>query len=210
MEKQAKYLAYCFFILFPLAVLAFYKPYFQFFPNFEGIKGTIHFHTFVAAIWLGLLFVQPLLIYRKKYGTHRLVGKISYAWFIVFIASFIPLMINVAHSEFPQALLFSVADVTLLLLFYFLAIYHRKATPLHMRYMILAAIVFLGPTVGRIGGIWLNLPPLMSQGLQYLIIALILAFLIYQDRSKKGTRKAYYLGAIIYSIHALVFYIIFT
>jgi hypothetical protein len=118
-------------------------------------------------------------------------------------------MVNVVNSEFPKAVFFSSADVTLLILFYSLAVYHRKKTPLHMRFMILTAIVFLGPTVGRIGGIWLNQPALISQGIQYLLIAFILVFLIYRDKTSQDTSKPYFIGLVAYTLHALLFYIIF-
>lgn len=210
MDRKYKYLAYFLSLLYPLALLAFYKPYFQFFPHFDGIKNTVHFHTIVASIWIAFLIIQPVLIGRKKYDAHRLVGKISYVWFPILVASFIPLMVDVFNSEFPKAVFFSSADLVLLILFYSLAIYHRKRTPLHMRYMILTAMVFLGPTVGRIGGMWLNLPILISQGAQYLLVALILAFLIYKDKSSQKKSRPYYVGSTGFALHALIFYIIFT
>ncbi len=209
MEKKYKYLALWISLLIPLTLLAFYKPYFQYFPSFGEIKPTVHFHAFVASVWIGMLILQPILIQRKKIESHRLLGKISYFWFPALIGSFIPLMMDVAASEYPKVLFFSIADVCLLLLFFTLAINNRKNTPLHMRYMVLTAMVFLGPTVGRIGGIWFNQPPLISQGIQYSLIALILVFLIKGDQNKERSAKPYYLGSFAYLIHALFFYAIF-
>lgn len=209
MEKKYQNIGYWFILLIPLTLLAFYKPYFQFFPEFSNVKSGLHLHTAIAVVWLGLLIVQPILIRHKKYKTHKLIGKFSYLWFPVFIASFIPLMLAILRSDFPQAIYFSLADLTLLITFYSLAIYHRKYIPLHMRYMILTTIVFLGPTVGRIGGIWFGLPLLMSQAVQYFIIALILTVLIVRDDSRKKS-KPYFIGALAYLLHAIGFYIVFT
>ena len=209
MEKKYTALGYWFLLLIPLAIIAFYKPYFQFFPSFVGIRSSLHIHTFIASLWILLLIAQPLLILKKKYKSHRTLGKISYVLFPLMVASFIPLMINVAQSPFPKALFFSVADLTLLIVFYGLAIYHKKKVQLHMRYMILTAIVFLGPTVGRIGGIWFNQPPLISQGIQYLLIAAILIALIMRDRPDGQRSKPYLTGSVLYVIHAAAFYSVF-
>ena len=199
MEKKYKAIGYWFLLLIPLAIIAFYKPYFQFFPSFVGIRSSLHIHTFIASSWILLLIAQPLLVLKKKFNSHRTLGKISY----------IPLMINVAQSPFPKALFFSVADLTLLIIFYGLAIYNKNNVQLHMRYMILTAIVFLGPTVGRIGGIWFNQPPLISQGIQYLLIAAILVTLILRDRPDGQRSKPYLTGSVLYVIHAAAFYSVF-
>ena len=210
MEKKYKAVGYWFLLLIPLAFIAFYKPYFQYFPTFVGIRLALHIHTFIASLWILLLVSQPLLIHKKKFKSHRNLGKISYVLFPLLVASFIPLMISVAQSDFPKALFFSAADVTLLIVFYGLAIYHKMNVQLHMRYMILTAIVFLGPTVGRIGGIWFGQPPLISQGIQYLLIAIILTTLIIRDRPDRQKSRPYVTGSILYVSHAVVFYLIFS
>jgi hypothetical protein len=75
--------------------------------------------------------------------------------------------------------------------------------------MILTAIVFLGPTVGRIGGIWFNQPLLISQAIQYLLIAIIILSLIIQDRPDLQKAKPYFIGSVFYVIHAVLFYSVF-
>lgn len=209
MEKKYKYIGYWFLLLIPITFLGFYKPYFQYFPDLSEIKSGIHIHAFIASVWVLLLIVQPFLILNKKYNAHRTIGKFSYVWFPILIASFIPLMIDVINSEFPKAIFFSIADLTLLILFYSMAIIHRKRTQLHMRYMILTAIVFLGPTVGRIGGLIFLQPLLISQGIQYALIALILTNLIIRDNPQQLTRP-YVIGSFGYALHAIAFYIVFT
>jgi predicted ferric reductase len=209
MEKKYKYIGYWFLQLIPLAFIAFYKPYFQYFPSFVGIRSALHIHTFIASLWILLLIAQPLLILNKKFNAHRTLGNISYVLFPLMVASFIPLMIDVAKSPFPKALFFSVADLTLLIVFYGLAIYHKKIVQLHMRYMILTAIVFLGPTVVRIGSIVLHQPLLISQGIQYLLIAGILITLILRDRPDGQRSKPYLTGSVLYVIHAAAFYSVF-
>lgn len=209
MELKYKDIGYWFLLLIPLAILAFCKPYFQYFPVFVDIRLSVHMHTVIASLWILLLIAQPLLVLTKKFKLHRNLGKLSYFVFPLLVASFISLMIHVDNSDFPKALFFSIADVTLLIIFYGLAIYHKKKVQLHMRYMILTAIVFLGPTVGRIGGIWFHQPLLISQGIHYLLIATILIALIMRDKPDLQKARPYLTGSVFYVIHAVLFYSVF-
>jgi hypothetical protein len=61
----------------------------------------------------------------------------------------------------------------------------------HMRYMIGTAIVFLGPTFGRIGALLLGLSESVTQNVQYTIIYLILLGLIGLDKKHKKDFRSY-------------------
>ncbi|SFN49778.1 hypothetical protein [Salegentibacter flavus] len=151
MDKAYKNSGYFMLLLIPLVILGFYKTYFSQFPDFnEKITMFHHLHAAIASVWILTLIIQPLLIRHRRYKIHKMIGKISYIIFPVLILSFIPMMLRIIYSDHPVNLFFPIADCTLLILFYSLAVYNRKNTPKHMRYMIGAAIVFLGPTFGRI------------------------------------------------------------
>jgi len=186
MEKAYKNLGYFLLLLIPLTFLGFYKTYFVQFPNFEeNINTFIHFHAFIASIWILLLIVQPLLIINGKNKLHRKIGKLSYIVFPILILSFVPQMIRIINSDVPQILFFPLADSVLLILFYSLAMYHRRNVSKHMRYIIGTATVFLGPTIGRIGPHILDWPEQVTQNVQYGIIYLILIGLIFYDKRNK-------------------------
>ena len=183
MDKSYKYLGYFFLLLIPLTIAGFYKTYIVQFPNFkENITYFIHIHAFIATVWIGILILQPFLIVNKKFALHRKVGKISYVVFPLLILSFLPQMIRTANSANPKNLFFSLADCTLLIIFYSLAVYYKKISSKHMRYMIATTLVFLGPTVGRIGPILLGWSEMVTQNVQYLIIYLILISLLLYDK----------------------------
>lgn len=154
MEASYKNLGYYSLLLIPLTIAAFYKTYITLFPNFPAdIDIFIHLHAFISTVWIGLLIAQPFLIANKKVDFHRKAGKLSYVVFPLLILSFIPQIIKAANSAYPKNIFFSLADGTLLIIFYSLAIYNRKTVSSHMRFMITTMLVFLGPTVGRIGPI---------------------------------------------------------
>lgn len=210
MEKAYKNLGYILILLIPLTFLAFFKTYFNQFPTFEdNITTYIHLHAVIASIWILMLIVQPVLIRKRKNHLHKKIGKISYIVFPLLILSFIPQMVRIINSDNPNVLFFPLADSILLTLCYSLAIYHRKNVSKHMRYMIGTAIVFLGPTIGRIGPLILGLSENVTQNSQYGLIYLILIGLILLDR-KNGKNFQPYLQILgVWIIHQIVFNVIF-
>ncbi len=210
MDKSYKYLGYFFILLVPLTLAAFYKTYIVQFPNFkENITFYIHLHAIIASVWIGILIVQPFLIVNKKFALHRKVGKLSYIVFPLLIFSFVPQIIRIAHSDNPKYLFFSLADCSLLIIFYTLAIYYKKLSSRHMRYMIATTLVFFGPTVGRIGPIFLGWSELLTQNIQYLIIYLILVSLLIYDRSNGKKYQPYVFAICFFIIHQIVYHIVF-
>jgi membrane protein YdbS with pleckstrin-like domain len=210
MEKAYKNLGFFLILFIPLVFLGFYKTYFIHFPSFEeNIDGLVHLHAIIASIWIIMLIIQPLLIRYKKFEWHKTLGKISYLVFPLLILSFIPRMIAIINSNHPNILFFPIADCTLLILFYSLAIYNRRKTPKHMRYMIGAAIVFLGPTIGRIGPLLLGLPDIVTQNTQYGIIYLILIGLVLLDRKHGKKIQPYMVVFAGWILHMVIFNMIF-
>jgi hypothetical protein len=155
-----------------------------------------------------MLIVQPILIRNKKNALHKKIGKISYFIFPLLILSFIPQMVKMIQSENPAFLFFPLADSILLITFYSLAIYHRKKVSKHMRYMIGTALVFLGPTVGRIGPYIMGWSGNVTQNVQYGIIYLILIGLIYLDKNHRKNYQPYVFILISWIIHQIVFHMV--
>jgi uncharacterized membrane protein SirB2 len=210
MEKAYKNLGYFLILLIPLTLLGFYKTYFNQIPVFEdNINTFIHLHAIIASIWILMLIVQPLLIRNGKNKWHKRVGKMSYIVFPLLILSFIPQMIRISNSDMPDFLFSPLADSILLTLSYSLAIYYRKNPALHMRYMIGSALVFLGPTIGRIGPLLLGMPTSLTQNLLYIIIYLVLAGLILLDYKKGKNFKPYIIIFTTWVIHQIAFNLVF-
>lgn len=64
--------------LFILLQVAFHHTYLQYLPKFHGFGCIHHTHGAIMVSWMFMLVVQPYLIYKGKFKTHRLIGKISY------------------------------------------------------------------------------------------------------------------------------------
>ena len=210
MDRTYKYLGYFLLLLIPLTFAGFYKTYFEPFPNFgKNIDGYIHIHAVIASLWIAILIVQPFLIVNKKIALHRRVGKLSYVVFPLLIISFIPRIIKTINSGDIQFLFFPLADGFLLVTFYVLAIYYKKKTAKHMRYMIAAALVLMGPTFGRIGPNLLGWSELTTQNVEYGIIYSVLCSLILYDLKNKRKFQPYLIAIVGFVIHQLVYYWVF-
>ena len=210
MEKSYRYLGYFLLLLLPLIFAGFYKTYFIQFPDFDKITDqSIHIHALIAAIWVSILIAQPFLIASKKLSWHRIIGKVSYFIFPLLILSFIPGTIKIYHSGIYKNMFFTIGDCAVMTFFYILAIYYKKDSKKHMRYMIASAIMLLGPTIGRILPHLFGFSELATQNGQFACIMMILLALIYYDYSKRNKYQPYLVAIAPFSIHQLVFYYLF-
>ncbi len=141
-----------------LTLIGFYPTYISKFPDFEGVTTIHHFHGAMMMSWFLMLIVQPFLIRYKKFEAHRTLGKISYAvaplvLYSIFIASKAEYFRDASQDSEEYALGGLALDMTCIAAFavcYGLAIWHRKFTPHHKRYMIGTALIIMGPGLVRI------------------------------------------------------------
>lgn len=207
MEKAYRNIGFIFLLFIPLTFLGFYKTYFVLSPEYEGtVDAYTHIHAIVASLWITILIVQPLLIRAKNFSLHRRLGKISYFVFFALILSFIPQMIKeYGKGLFPLNASF---DIVLLMLFYFLAVKHKKEVAVHMRYMIAIALIFVGPTLGRIIFFLLDLQQLGPLQIPYLLVVVILISLIFWDKKNGKNYKPYVASLAAFSIYLISLYAI--
>lgn len=210
MERKYRYLGYFMAALLPLVFFGFYRTYFEKFPQFsERIKVYDHLHAFIATTWICMLIAQPLFIAHRNYRAHRLLGRASYVIFPLLILSFVPRVLVILQGENKQDLFFPLADSCLLISFYVLAIRNKKNSGRHMRYFIASALVFLGPTLGRIGYFWMNWPPLTTQHVQYALIYGVLLLLFFYDGRSLQKARPYLVAAGLFMMHQVTYYLVF-
>lgn len=210
MEKSYKYLPYFLLLAVPLSIAAFYKTYIIQFPNFEKKNnGFIHIHAIISCMWIAMLITQAFLIKKNNIQLHRRLGKLSYCLFPLLILSFVPQIIRVINSEFAKFVFFPLADCTLLISYYVLAIINKRNTPGHMRYIIGTALVFFGPTFGRIGPIYFGLSEKLTQNSMYTLIYIILFSLILMDRKNNAGYRPYLIIFTGFLFHQLTFNLLF-
>jgi len=197
-------------LLVPMIFLGFYKTYFNQFPDFNSkITWAHHLHAAIASVWIMMLILQPFLIRNRKFTIHKMIGRLSYIVFPLLILSFLPMILRKISTAPAVNIFVPIGDCIILILMYSLAIYHRKKMSYHMRYMIGTAIVFIGPTFGRIGALLLGLSERFTQNIQYTIIYLILLGLIGIDKKHQKDFRPYLLMLIIWVVHQIIFNFLF-
>lgn len=145
-------------ILFILLQVAFHPTYLRYFPQFHEFSWIHHTHGALMVSWMVMLIVQPYLIYKGKYRTHRLIGNASYFTApLILISMFLATRVNylktvgkipfedVAHI---QALNF--ITPLIFLLFYSLAIIHKRDVFRHKRYMIGTSFIMVTAVLSRL------------------------------------------------------------
>ena len=144
--------------VFILLQVAFHPTYLQYFPRFKAFTWTHHIHGALMVSWVMLLVIQPYLIYKGKYKTHRLVGKISYLTApLMLISMFLVTKLNYLNSvgkvpfkevAYIQALNF--ITPLIFLLFYSLAMINKRTVFQHKRYMIGTSFIMLTAILNRL------------------------------------------------------------
>ena len=200
MEKVYKNSHYLFIAVLLMALVGFWKTYFGLVPAFTGVSSLMHFHALMVLAWLGILIAQPILIRAKNLEMHRLVGRVSYVVVPLLLLSIVLLMrLSIMKNTLPQAptidlRLVGIADLTFFIPCYLLAIYYRKKTAYHARFMVLTVLPFINPALGR-----LSLPgPLLA-------IAIMVGLLIYEAFNRKIFRP--YLIALPAYLGIYIFYL---
>lgn len=145
-------------LMFVIVHIGFHATYINQFPVFQKYNWLHHIHGALMGAWVLLLLVQPILIHYKKFAAHRFWGKLSYAVAPCVIVS----MVFIARHNYHTGILTKSAidvmaiqsitwmQIVMFVLFYSLAIYYRKNSYNHMRFMIGTAIIMLGPPINRI------------------------------------------------------------
>ena len=185
MEKPHRKIAFLFVGILITSFLGFYKTYFGLFPGFEGTNIVVHFHVATILLWFTLLIVQPMLIWKQKMALHRKLGRFSYLLAFLIVLGF-GLVMNHGQLKHKDTGLFgaTIFDGLLFILFYGLAIFYKKNSAYHSRFMILSALPFINPGLGRFIGPEISLPV-------ELLIILSLLVLEYFNQKKY---KPYWIG----------------
>jgi hypothetical protein len=181
------------------AIIGFHKTYTIHFPDFKGFQWEQHFHGTVLMSWFLLLILQPLLIRYKKNHLHRNLGKISYllaplVCYSIFLVTRMVYLRDItnrpANSVLGQLSL-DIPSIFIFGLFFILAMYNRKDSAVHMRYMIATSLLMIGPGLGRALIIYGGLPFPVSVSLVYYLMDLLAVLFLVNDIKKGNNYKPF-------------------
>jgi hypothetical protein len=195
-----------------MAVVGFWRTYFS---QLSNVSLHAHAHGIAMSLWVGLLIAQAYLIRSDRRDTHRLLGKVSYL--------LIPIMavatLSFAHMRLLEEgltherlyiLYIQLHLLALLLLAYGLAIYWRRVSALHMRFMICTALPLIDPALSRIIENYVWVPSVMAheQAITYSVTDLVLVGLIAVNFRRELRLKVYPLMlAVFVALHIPNFFV---
>src|SRR6186997_1237627 len=140
-----------FLAFFLMVVAAFWLTYVTRF--FEQENYRMHAHGITLFLWCIMLILQPWLIRNKMTSLHRRVGKFSYVLVPVLLFTTFDLL-RYRIRSLPQVDYAFVALVVnaliVFIIFYALAMYNRKKSGVHARYMLCTIFPFFTPATDRI------------------------------------------------------------
>lgn len=200
LEKTLLRQSYFYFIgFFILVVAAFWMTYITRIseqPNYR-----MHLHGFALTLWCLMLISQAYLIRSKNNALHRRIGKFSY----VLVPFMLFTTLDLLHYQLSKVERLNVMDYLFMALvvnalvafviLYGLAIYNRKRSGLHARYMVSTVFPFITPATDRIIGVHFpsliphlytveGNPVLPIVGF-FMVDAIVIALIIWDWRSHK-------------------------
>jgi hypothetical protein len=202
-------------VMFIIVHIGFHATYIKHFPEFTHFNWIHHIHGALMGSWVLLLVLQPLLIYKRKFAAHRFLGKLSYVIAPLIVLS----MFLVAKENYQTGLIDTTAvdimanqsitwmQLMLFVLFYSLAIYYRKLTDWHMRFMIGTAIVMIGPPMNRI--LFIYFPAIGIENILMIVLYLktTLVFTLFlNDFAKKKNWIPYFIVLVAFLFSDMVYH----
>lgn len=202
-------------LVFVTVQVGFHATYIRYFPDFKQFNWLHHIHGALMASWVILLVVQPILIHKRKFVTHRFIGKLTYLIAPLLIISILfAAKFNYTSSiaEYSFVEVFSGQSITWMalfnfVLFYSLAIFYKKDTAKHLRFMIGTALVMIGPSLDRIIFSYFPISPEFDMSYIQLYFKVgLAAILLLNDIIKKKEWKPYLIVFLAFLFSAFVYH----
>lgn len=202
--------AYLYFMLAALVTFIGFFP--SYFSRLTVTDTAHHLHGITSTCWMLLLIVQPWLYKTGKLSLHRNLGKSSYVLVPLILLSalnMVHIMLN-NQGNYPPDLPYQLAFIDFVtlaqfLLFFGLAIAHRKKIHLHARYM---ACTVLGPLIPAITRALFLIPWIdhfdKALNTSYILIEGVLVILLLDDRRTGKIHWPYILALILFSIQHVI------
>lgn len=208
---------YWFIALLLILIVGFWPSYFS--RITEPMHFSLHFHSIVMLAWVLLLIAQSWLVRNRRFINHRALGKTSFVIAPLVVISGIWVNFHFqGRVDDPlatgvQAIFWFGFFLPLLFgLLYVQAIRHRKDAKLHARFMVLTALVFIMPGLGRASGRILGSLDLWSPNffqLMFFVLAIGL-WMMFTDWRKGEPWKPQFIFSTLWAINIALFVLLPT
>lgn len=190
----------------------FYKVYTSEFPNFKDSTPIIHIHGALLMTWLVLLIIQPLLIHTGRAKLHRTIGKLSWVLgpliiiflFLIGKGGYLRSIGIIPEKENLTFMVLDIRGFVSFAIFWALAMFYRKDSASHMRYMIATGILAIGPGIGRGLGTYFGFDIGPALTITDVIDLAIIGFLLGYDIYKKKNYKPFLVVFLVFLIGGIL------
>lgn len=185
--------------LLALALAGFWGSYVS---RLGAADAVTHLHAGLMLAWFAMLFAQPWLVRTRRLDLHRRVGRLSYGLVPAIVLTCLGLSQLRMSAATPESfglqafiLYLGVAASAMFLLFWGLAIAHRREPGLHARYMVATALVMIDPALARLLML-LPIPGPVIAFISYGVVFAILGVSLWLGRGRPGQRAFVVAGAV--------------
>jgi branched-subunit amino acid transport protein len=177
----------------------FYPSYFA---RLGAMDGPYHLHGVTAALWMALLVAQPLLHRLRRWDLHRRLGRLAFLLVPAIVVGGLVMVHRMLNSpeRYPPDMAYQLAFIDFyvlvqLVLFFGLAMKHRRDMHLHARYMVGTVFGVLIPAMTRLL-LWLGGVASfgMALHLSYVTVHVVILLLLVHDHRTGGIRLPYTLA----------------
>lgn len=192
--------------MLPLALLAFWPGYLS---KFGAADGYTHVHAALGTGWLLLLIAQPLLVRRRAFRWHRLLGRVGIvagcAFFVSGVLTAHRGLARMGAEQFEREGHFVYLPLAMAVIFgaaLLLGVAWRSAPSVHARFMACTLLPLLDPLFARI--LFFHFPPLPAEFLYQvpafaLAAAVLIALAVTVPPTARGRNafRGYSVGAVL-------------
>lgn len=157
MERKTSVLILFFVFTVLVSLAGFFNSYIRYLPETGRFPFVIHIHFAAFFCWFVLLIVQPILIYKKNYGLHRNIGKLTYFIAPVLVTTILILVssqtkreIRVSEEKAAVTALIGFLDAISFSVYYIIAMVNKRNIRWHVAFIIAATLVILNPGMSRL------------------------------------------------------------
>ncbi len=202
---------YVFPIMLVLVVLGFWPSYFA---SLQTWRLSVHIHSALMFYWMGSLIAQALFVKTGRMDWHRRIGRASFIVAPLMVFFGFLMMREVLDLEgWPlsfseiRPIWSAFGTIVHFALTYALAIYFRRDTQLHARFMISTGVILLGAAIFRI--VWVENPEMLgvvaAVNKEFVFLTLITIALILNDRRVGRIRAPFVITLVLLACRHVVF-----
>jgi len=157
MERKVSILIIAFMLIMCISLAGFYSSYLKYFPDFSKFPLLIHIHFLAFVVWFGVLIAQPILIKKRNYNLHRIIGKAGYILIPILVITIVFMVLHqvkIIYLKKPELASLTAfvgfIDVISILVYYSIAMINRKNIRWHVAFIIACSLVILNPGLSRL------------------------------------------------------------